>query len=219
MRSPTAYARAGLLVLAGLLACSALLAGGVSAASRSHAATVTIKVTILDTRIALSKKTAVAGKVVFVVKNAGKKLHTFTVGGKKTPVLKPKKQTKLIVTFTKAGSFPYGSTLAADRKVKGLKGVFKVTAPKPATPGDPVAGKSVFTSAGGCNACHTLKEAGAQGTIGPNLDTVSLPFATIVSVVTNGKNGSAGSMPPLKGTLSTTQIQDVAAFVYAAEHP
>src|SRR6267378_4063499 len=33
--------------------------------------------------------------------------------------------------------------------------------------GDPVAGKAVFASAG-CNACHTLKAAGATGTVGPN---------------------------------------------------
>ena len=34
-------------------------------------------------------------------------------------------------------------------------------------------GKAIFTSAdGNCGACHTLADAGANGTIGPDLDTV-----------------------------------------------
>jgi mono/diheme cytochrome c family protein len=41
------------------------------------------------------------------------------------------------------------------------------TAPEPT--GDAAAGKAVFASAG-CSACHTLKEANASGTVGPNLD-------------------------------------------------
>ena len=35
--------------------------------------------------------------------------------------------------------------------------------------GDPAAGKAVFTSAG-CAGCHTLADANAHGTVGPNLD-------------------------------------------------
>jgi cytochrome c oxidase subunit 2 len=36
--------------------------------------------------------------------------------------------------------------------------------------GGAVSGKAVFTGAAGCKGCHTLKEAGATGTVGPNLD-------------------------------------------------
>ncbi len=36
--------------------------------------------------------------------------------------------------------------------------------------GDAGAGKAVF-NAQGCGSCHTLKEAAASGTVGPNLDT------------------------------------------------
>ncbi len=75
--------------------------------------------------------------------------------------------------------------------------------------GDPVAGKDVFLSAGGCGSCHTLADAGATGTVGPNLDAASPPVDRVVDRVTNG----AGVMPPFKDTLSEQQIQDVAAYV------
>jgi mono/diheme cytochrome c family protein len=43
---------------------------------------------------------------------------------------------------------------------------------EPSAPaGDPAAGKAIFASAG-CGTCHTLQDAGANGTVGPNLDDV-----------------------------------------------
>jgi cytochrome c oxidase subunit 2 len=36
--------------------------------------------------------------------------------------------------------------------------------------GAAAAGKAVFTGAAGCSGCHTLADAGASGTVGPNLD-------------------------------------------------
>ena len=79
--------------------------------------------------------------------------------------------------------------------------------------GDATAGKAVFESAG-CKGCHTLKDAGASGTVGPNLDTVSPspPLSLVVERVTKG----AGAMPPFKGTLTDKQIADVAAYVVKA---
>ena len=74
--------------------------------------------------------------------------------------------------------------------------------------GDPVAGKAVFASAG-CTSCHTLADAGATGTVGPNLDAVRPSYDKAVAQVTNG----GGAMPPFKDTLSEQQIQDVAAYV------
>jgi mono/diheme cytochrome c family protein len=74
--------------------------------------------------------------------------------------------------------------------------------------GDPAAGKAVFTSAG-CVGCHTLADAGATGTVGPNLDEKKPPYDLVVTRVTHGK----GPMPPFKGQLSDQQIQDVAAYV------
>ena len=87
------------------------------------------------------------------------------------------------------------------------------TATTPATQGDATAGKAVFTSAG-CSGCHTLKAAGATGTVGPNLDQLKPPLARIVLQVNNGGR----VMPAFKGKLTDKQIQDVAAFVYASTH-
>jgi mono/diheme cytochrome c family protein len=74
--------------------------------------------------------------------------------------------------------------------------------------GDATAGKTVFTSAG-CVSCHTLADAGATGTVGPNLDEAKPSHDKVVERVTNGK----GVMPSFKGQLTEQQIQDVAAYV------
>jgi mono/diheme cytochrome c family protein len=79
--------------------------------------------------------------------------------------------------------------------------------------GDPEAGKQVFASAG-CASCHTLSAAGANGTIGPNLDEKKPAYDLIIERVTNGKS----PMPAFKGQLSDAQIHDVAAFVYTSTH-
>jgi mono/diheme cytochrome c family protein len=81
------------------------------------------------------------------------------------------------------------------------------TTAAPAT-GDATAGKQVFETAG-CTSCHTLADAGATGTVGPNLDQAKPPASLVVMRVTNGK----GVMPSFKGQLSEQQIQDVAAYV------
>ncbi len=84
----------------------------------------------------------------------------------------------------------------------------------PAQAGDPVAGKKVFL-AQPCHLCHTLADAGATGTIGPNLDQKMPPYALIIDRVTNGKSPGGGkpAMPSFKGILTPQQIQDVAAYV------
>jgi len=74
--------------------------------------------------------------------------------------------------------------------------------------GDPSAGKAVFETAG-CKACHTLKDAGATGQVGPNLDEAKPSDDLVVERVTNGK----GAMPSFKGKLTDKQIRDVAAYV------
>jgi cbb3-type cytochrome c oxidase subunit III len=68
-------------------------------------------------------------------------------------------------------------------------------------------GKAIFSSQ--CSSCHTLKAAGATGTIGPNLDQLKPPLAIVVKQVTNG--GSV--MPAFKGKLTPAQIDAVAKFV------
>jgi mono/diheme cytochrome c family protein len=77
--------------------------------------------------------------------------------------------------------------------------------------GDATAGKQVFASAG-CVACHTLKEANATGTVGPNLDEAKPSFDLVVERVTLGQGG----MPSFKDQLQPQQIADVAEFVSSA---
>jgi cytochrome c553 len=69
-------------------------------------------------------------------------------------------------------------------------------------------GAKVFASAG-CGGCHTYSPAGSSGTIGPNLDEVSVTFERAVQQVKNG----GGGMPPFGDDLSEQEIEDVARFV------
>jgi mono/diheme cytochrome c family protein len=87
---------------------------------------------------------------------------------------------------------------------------------EPATPafklkGDPTAGKTIFLSAG-CTGCHTLADAKATGTVGPNLDQAKPDYRLVTARVTLGK----GQMPSFKGQLSAQQIADVASYVVKA---
>jgi cytochrome c5 len=68
-------------------------------------------------------------------------------------------------------------------------------------------GQAVFSST--CAACHTLEAAGAEGTVGPNLDELKPPKALVEHQVING----GGGMPPFKGVLSDEQVKEVAEFV------
>lgn len=69
-------------------------------------------------------------------------------------------------------------------------------------------GKSIFAQAG-CGSCHTLKDAGSSGTVGPNLDQRKPTLARVVRRVTNG----GAIMPAFKDRLTPAQIQAVAKYV------
>jgi len=77
--------------------------------------------------------------------------------------------------------------------------------------GDSTAGKKIFLSAG-CVGCHTLADANAKGTVGPNLDEAKPDYRLVTARVTLGK----GAMPSFKGQLTDQQIADVAAYVVKA---
>jgi len=83
------------------------------------------------------------------------------------------------------------------------------TTTTPAPAGNAAAGKTVFTGSAGCSGCHTLADAGATGTVGPNLDQLKPPYDKVVTQVTNG----GAVMPAFKSTLTPQQIADVAAYV------
>jgi mono/diheme cytochrome c family protein len=69
-------------------------------------------------------------------------------------------------------------------------------------------GKAVFMSAG-CGGCHTLKDAGTSGTVGPNLDQLKPSESTVEHQVETG----GGAMPSFKGRLTPAEIAAVAKYV------
>ena len=76
------------------------------------------------------------------------------------------------------------------------------------TTGGAVDGAAVFASAG-CGSCHTFTPAGSSGSVGPNLDDISLSVDAIEEQVRNG----GGAMPPFEGDLSDAEIAAVAEYV------
>ena len=82
-----------------------------------------------------------------------------------------------------------------------------MVAGKPVASKNTTSGKDIFTA--NCGSCHTLKDAGTNGTVGPNLDQLKPSLAIVQKQVTNG--GSA--MPAFKGTLTAAQIMAVAKYV------
>lgn len=75
-------------------------------------------------------------------------------------------------------------------------------------------GKAVFTREAqpSCSLCHTLADAGATGTIGPNLDQLRPNEERVRLAVTGG----VGIMPPFADSLSEAQIRAVAYYVATA---
>jgi mono/diheme cytochrome c family protein len=69
-------------------------------------------------------------------------------------------------------------------------------------------GKKVFATAG-CGGCHTLKDAGTTGNVGPNLDQLKPTEAIVQHQVEVG----GGAMPSFKGQLSDAEIKAVAKYV------
>ena len=74
--------------------------------------------------------------------------------------------------------------------------------------GATASGKQVFADAE-CGSCHTLKAAGATGTLGPNLDQLKPTRDQVAEQVKTG----GGGMPAFAGKLSDSEIDAVAAFV------
>jgi mono/diheme cytochrome c family protein len=111
---------------------------------------------------------------------------------------------------------PGADTASVAVYVASVAGKGPATSPTPTTPAKPppsqnqpaAQGKQVFAQAG-CGACHTLKDAGTTGTVGPNLDDLKPDEPTVERQVTNG----GGAMPPFKGQLSNEQIKAVASYV------
>ena len=74
-----------------------------------------------------------------------------------------------------------------------------------------IKGLEIFNEVAGCAACHTLKAAGAEANIGPNLDTVNLTEELVKEMVTYG----LGVMPAYgdEGILTKEEIDIVSFYV------
>ena len=71
-------------------------------------------------------------------------------------------------------------------------------------------GLEVYSNKAQCGTCHSLKAAGSDGQIGPNLDMLKPQIGQIISVVTNG----IGVMPPWEGILTEEEIEAVAYYIF-----
>jgi hypothetical protein len=95
------------------------------ASAQKAALLVQVKVTLTDSKIVLSKKTAGRGLVIFKVTNVGAKKHDFKISGRTTKELSHGQSNSLRVTFVRKGAYTYQSTLPGDA-AEGLKGVFTI---------------------------------------------------------------------------------------------
>ena len=75
------------------------------------------------------------------------------------------------------------------------------------------AGREIFndTAQPPCAICHTLKDAGAEGEIGPNLDDFKPTVDQVLAAVTSG----IGVMPAFSETLTKDEIETVSQYVVA----
>jgi sulfite dehydrogenase len=60
-----------------------------------------------------------------------------------------------------------------------------------------------------CALCHTLKDAGSEGAIGPVLDEIKPSAQRLITAMRNG----IGQMPSFADSLSEAQIQAIANYV------
>jgi len=121
-----AAATAALAGLAGVPLAAATTANAARETAVQHAASKAISVQGGEFFFELSTKTlAKPGSVTFTVKNVGHVLHDFDIHGKKTALIQPGKTAKLVVKFTKKGTYPYLCTVPG-HAAAGMKGVFTV---------------------------------------------------------------------------------------------
>jgi cytochrome c6 len=74
-------------------------------------------------------------------------------------------------------------------------------------------GKKLFSSTvPPCGICHTLKDAGSEGAVGPILDELKPNQLR----VTNALNNGLGAMPSFKEKLSPEEIKAIAIYVSKA---
>lgn len=98
---------------------------GLALAGTAAAKTTTVRVTAKDFAFVLSTKTVKHGRVTFVIKNAGRASHDFSIAGHASKTISPGGTTRLTVTLAR-GRYPYKCTVDSHAEL-GMKGVLRVT--------------------------------------------------------------------------------------------
>jgi cbb3-type cytochrome c oxidase subunit III len=102
---------------------------------------------------------------------------------------------------------PMPANLVTGSNADDVASYVALVAGKPVAAKSSTSGKDIFTA--NCGSCHTLKDAGTSGTVGPNLDQLKPSLAIVQKQVTNG----GAVMPAFNGTLTAAQITAVAKYV------
>jgi len=85
----------------------------------------------------------------------------------------------------------------------------------PVAHADPLApGRALFKQSAvpACALCHALKDAGAEGAIGPSLDELKPDAARVAKALRNG----IGQMPAYRDKLTEQQIETLSRYVARA---
>lgn len=84
----------------------------------------------------------------------------------------------------------------------------------PALADDLATGRQLFTQGASppCAVCHTLRDAGSEGMIGPVLDEIRPDAARVTKALRNG----LGQMPSYRESLTDAQIEALARYVSKA---
>ena len=72
-----------------------------------------------------------------------------------------------------------------------------------------VKGKEIFLNSGNCATCHSLKDAGSNAMVGPNLNDIRPDIGRVKNAVLNG----IGVMPSYQGLLTDEEINAVSHYV------
>lgn len=104
--------RSTLILVPALALATIALCVPAATATTAPTLTVSIKVTMSESGVMLSQKTAYRGWAAkFVVRNVGKKAHRFEIGGLTTPVLAPGTRRVLKVELALRGRVTYRDRL------------------------------------------------------------------------------------------------------------
>lgn len=106
------------------LALAQLAPAGADRQTTATATTIQVKGGEFYFRLS-TRSIAKPGRVTFVFKNVGHVLHDFKINRKKTPLIRPGRTARIVVTFSKKGRYPYLCTVPG-HAAAGMKGVFTV---------------------------------------------------------------------------------------------